>query len=576
MVPISSVIRNSVNPSIMVPIRSIRIHRMIPACMALSLTACTSLFTRDDYTAYRMPPEGLREIDTVDLTELSRSTPVSVEEAAAETAEHTMAVEEPAAVINLPVAEVRAAALANNLDLKVELVNPSIADEYVVEEEAGFEPSLFGSARWDRVDGRSTVVDAPALRWRATSYDAGVRIPLRTGGTVTVSLPFSKFDDDTQTDSQSTDLVDVINPLYEAGLSFSISQPLLRSAGIRSNTHLIRVAKYQKDIADARTRLEAIRILANADRAYWLLYAARRELEVRQRQYESAVQQLEQAQRRVAAGDAPRIEIMRAESGVAARLEAIIIANTGVRRCERDLKRIMNRESLPMNSATSLIPVTDPNPVRLDLDANALAEYAVANRMEMLELELQLAIDASTVDFERNATLPLFTLDYSYTVNGLAGSFNDAFREVGDGSFVEYSVGLTAEVPIGNQSARSRLRRTLLQRIQRLATRDRRCLAIRQEVYDALDQLEQNWQRILAARQEVILAGDTFKAEKRQFEVGLRTSTEVLEADAHLAGARSREIRALAAYEIAQVDIAVATGTLLGQDRVIWEPTGLD
>lgn len=576
MMPISSVIRNSVNPSIMVPICGIRLHRMIPACVALSLTACTSLFTRDDYTAYRTPPEGLREIDTVDLTELSRSMPVSLEEAAVEAAEHTMADEKPAAVINLPVAEVRAAALANNLDLKVELVNPSIADEYIVEEEAGFEPSLFGSAKWNRVDGRSTVVDAPALRWRATSYDAGVRIPLRTGGTVMVSLPFSKYDDDTQIDSQSTDMVDVINPLYEAGLRFSISQPLLRSAGIRSNTHLIRVAKYQKDIADARTRLEAIRILANADRAYWLLYAARRELEVRQRQYESAVQQLEQAQRRVAAGDAPRIEIMRAESGVAARLEAIIITNTGVRRCERDLKRIMNRESLPMNSATSLIPVTDPNPVRLDLDANALAEYAVANRMEMLELELQLAIDASTVDFERNATLPLFTLDYSYTVNGLAGSFNDAFREVGDGSFVDYSVGLTAEVPIGNQAARSRLRRALLQRIQRLATRDRRCLAIRQEVYDALDQLEQNWQRILAARQEVILAGDTFKAEKRQFEVGLRTSTEVLEADAHLAGARSREIRALAAYEIAQVDIAVATGTLLGQDRVIWEPTGLD
>ena len=63
------------------------------------------------------------------------------------------------------------------------------------------------------------------------------------------------------------------------------------------------------------------------------------------------------------------------------------------------------------------------------------------------------------------------------------------------------------------------------------------------------------------------------EVEKRQFEVGLRTSTEVLRAAARLADAQSREIRALAAYEISQVDIAFATGTLLGQDGVVWEAT---
>ena len=34
--------------------------------------------------------------------------------------------------------------------------------------------------------------------------------------------------------------------------------------------------------------------------------------------------------------------------------------------------------------------------------------------------------------------------------------------------------------------------------------------------------------------------------------------------EARLAGAESREIRALAAYEISLINIAVATGTLLG------------
>ena len=49
-----------------------------------------------------------------------------------------------------------------------------------------------------------------------------------------------------------------------------------------------------------------------------------------------------------------------------------------------------------------------------------------------------------------------------------------------------------------------------------------------------------------------------------------------LPALARLGDAQSRRIRALATYEISQIDIAFATGTLLGQDRVIWEPVEID
>jgi outer membrane protein TolC len=544
--------------------------------VSIAVTGCLGPLARDDHDVYRTPPEGLREIDTVKLDELSRTEPVSVEDAAAAATHRGLTIEQPPTSIELNLADVRAAALENNLDLEVELVSPSISRETVNEEEAQFEALLFGSARWDREDRPSPYATIPGARSRQTSFDTGVRIPLRTGGTVTVNVPFGKYDDDTLTGSASGDGAVPVNPMYQAGLEFSISQPLLRNAGIRTNTHLIRVAKYQSEITDARTKLEAIRILAYADTAYWLLYAARRELEIRQEQYELALQQRQEAQQRVDAGASPEIEIMRADSGVAARLEAIIVADTEVRRRERDLKRILNRPDLPMSAATGIIPATDPNPVGLDLDAEALADYAIEHRMELLELELQLAIDASTVDYERNGILPVLNLDYIYSVNTLKDSYHDALSGLGGHEFADYAAGLAAEIPLGNEAARSRYRRARLQRIQDLATRDRLRLAIRQEVYDAVDQLEQNWQRILAARQEVILAGRTYDGEKRQFEVGLRTSTEVLEADARLAGAKSREIRALAAYEIAQIDIAYATGALLGRGGVIWAPTELE
>jgi outer membrane protein TolC len=95
---------------------------------------------------------------------------------------------------------------------------------------------------------------------------------------------------------------------------------------------------------------------------------------------------------------------------------------------------------------------------------------------------------------------------------------------------------------------------------------------IAQEVYNAVDTLQASWQRILAARQRVVLAARTMDAETRQFQEGLRTSTDVLNAQTDLANAQLSEISNLTEYQIAQIDIAFATGTLLGASHVVWSP----
>jgi len=531
-----------------------------------AIAACAQTYDRD-YFSGDASIERLRELVPVSIADQSRTEPITVEQGAINVLELAMEVPAPASTVTLTLADVRAAALANNLDLAVEVLNPEIAAQIVNEEEAKFEATFFGSARRSVTDS-PVVLGTESSQSLFNAYDVGIRAPLSTGGSVEVSMPF----DDIETDNPFS----LLNPAYEADLRFSLSQPLLRGAWDRATTHSIRVARYQRSIADARTRLEAIRILANADRAYWLFYAALRELDVRRQQYALAVTQRDQARRRIEAGNLAQIELTRSESGIAERVEAIIIAHTAVRRRERDLKRILNRDDLPMDGPTAIIPATDASPLGLDLDPEALASLAIANRMEMLELELQLAIDASSIDFHKNAALPLVMLDYTYTINGLGSSYGDAFDQLPDHSFEDWALGLRAEVPIGNEAAKARVNGAILTRLQRLATKDLRTAAIRQEVFDALDQLLQNWQRILAARQEAILAGRTYAAEQRQFDVGLRTSTDVLDAAARLADAQSNEIAALTGYQIAQIDIAFATGTLLGHDRVVWEPPAIE
>lgn len=496
-------------------------------------------------------------IQPVDLVERSARPPVKPEVAMEGMLERDLPIEEADEIHPLDLSFVRRSVLENNLDLRAELVSPDVAAANLASEEAKFESTFF--AGYTRND-QSVLTDLE--QGNPTNSDeflAGFRVPLASGGDLSIDTLATRSDLNVQIPISNRED-------WESNIRFSISQPLLRGAGLRTNTASIRIAEWNRDIVDARLKLAAIRILADADRAYWNLYAAWRELEVRKQQYTLAISQMERAIRRLDAGAAPEVDVIRARSGAGSTLESIIRADATLRIRQRDLKRIMNDAELSIGGDTALRPVTDPNPLRIELDGDELAEDAIRNRMEMLELEIQLAIDSMNIDLRRNEALPVFGLDYRYAIQGDDKGFNSAYSALGD--FDSHRIGVNGEIPIGNQIRENRLSAAVLERVRRLATRESRAQAIRGEVYDAVDRLRQAWQSILAARLETILAARVVAGEERQFEVGLRTSTEVLDAQSRLADAQSREVRALADYQISLVDIAFATGTLLGQSRV--------
>ncbi|MCH9058042.1 MAG: TolC family protein [Planctomycetes bacterium] len=465
--------------------------------------------------------------------------------------------------IELSLQDCRASALANNLDLKVTLVNPAIANESLSVQEAAFESAFTTNAIWSQTDTptASTLTDAQAEFGQVTP---GVRIPMRSGGTATITLPMNR--------TKTNNVFSTLNPSYTADLRFSLSQPLLRNAGRRTATHGIRIASYDSQIVQARTRASVIGQLSAVDRAYWRLYQFRAELGVRQEELELAQEQRARAQRRVQAGDAAEIEVLRAEAGVASSLEAIIVAQNAVLTGQRELKRIINRPGLDVATRTMIVPSTPPDPVLYEFDVEALTERALAERMELLELELQAARDEANITFNENQAMPALDLTASYTINGLGGSIDDAYDVLRDNNFEDWSVGVNLSVPLGNEVALARLRQAVLTRIQRIGTRQAREQTIRQEVYDAVDRLDADWQRLLATRQSVILNTRTLEAEQRQFDQGRSTSTDVLDRQKDLTAARSSEIRAIVSYQITQINLAQATGTLLGAARVGWEP----
>jgi outer membrane protein TolC len=462
----------------------------------------------------------------------------------------------------LTLEQCRAYTLANNLDLKVQLVEPAIAAEQVNAEEAKFEATLYSNVQFGKTD-TPVATELEGMSVESTHTDLGVKVPLKTGGTINVNLA----DERLKTDN----IFATLNPSYASDIVVSISQPLLQGAGKWVNTYSIRVANYNFAETDARTKLEVIRVLATADRVYWRLYAARKLLEVRQKEFEVAKAELEKTRRLVKHGLKPAVEIVRAESGVAERLQGIIIADNQLRDAEREAKRIMNIPSVGVTTDTAVVPVTEPDPVRYEIKPSELVGKATENRMEMLELEFQIAQETEAIGFYKNQALPLVNLDYAYRINGLGATRSDSYDLLFDKRFEDHFLGFNVLIPLGNEQAKSRVREAFYRRKQSIATKEQRRTTIETEVLRVTDQLEADWQSILAARQSTILAAKVFEAEQRQYEEGLRTMTEVLDAQAKYVDAASMEIAALAQYQISQVDLAYATGTILGSAKVRWE-----
>lgn len=478
-------------------------------------------------------------------------------------------------------ADLRIKALKNNLNIQVAKIDPAIAASDLRREEAKFDQIFYVYAKYketdypkqssDYVEFKSTnptldkqQVKLDQLDQEINGFDVetGIKVPLRTGGSVTLSTPLNNKDTSRkggQFDSEQ----------YQSALRFSFSQPLLRNAGRDISEASIRIAGYEQQAATLNTRLQSIRIIAMVDKAYWKLYESWGQLDVRRQQYEYAQQNLQMVKTRVEEGLTARVEINRAEIGVADRLEALIIAETNLKLANRQLQFLLNDITDEPSLDAIFLPTTLPSLVKYDINRQKLMQDALEGRIELLTQELKLAADLATIDYLENQTLPLFTIDYQYgALSNTFDSLGNSYNNVLNGEFNDWSVGFKFELPISNEANKARLAKAIQQRSQRLTTKTLQTLTIKREIYDSVDQVEQNWQRILAARQQVLIAGINYEAELKQFNEGLRTMTEVLETLTRLGEAQIKEIKAIGDYQVSLVDTAYATGTLLGYSKL--------
>src|SRR5688500_14030866 len=246
--------------------------------LALLLPGCVADLGQGGSGELVVPRERMRAVEPATMEDFEAAAPGGPKRPPPTTLPTTL----PAALagqreVPLTIEDARRLALENNLDLRVELFSPAVAREQVSEEEARWDLLFNTTASYNKTDQPSAtrLESNQANDLRVTP---GVELPLVTGGTLRADLPLGRFESDNE--------FSLLNPAHTSDFVVSLSQPLLRGGGVYVSTQPLRIAFYNYQTAQVRTKLEVIRVLTVLDRVYWRLYAARQEARLRRQEDE--------------------------------------------------------------------------------------------------------------------------------------------------------------------------------------------------------------------------------------------------------------------------------------------------
>ncbi len=450
---------------------------------------------------------------------------------------------------------------------------------------SSFDPVTGVSFGWDRRTtplGITLLSGVPYVTTQTTQYTGFFGQRLHTGASYLVALSGTR--------QSTTSLTNVYNPQASTNFLVGINQPLLNGFGKTANAKFIRISKNNAKIADSVFRQQVILAITQILNLYYDLVYFRDNVRVAEGSLALAQKTLSDNKRQVEIGTLAPIEVVRAESEVAARQQDLIVAQTNLQKQQILLKTALTKQ-VDQNFAGIDIEPTDilPAPQADDIPTvDEALRVAFENRPEIEQSDLNLRNQEIVIKANRNGLLPQLDIFGSYAGAGLAGNHcptinvpasacidplimagaPEALRQSFQGSYPDYSFGLNFSVPIKNRSAQADAVRALLEQRQLQTQMQKTKNQVAQEVRNAEISMIQAKAQIEAAQKATVLARQTLDAETKKFQLGESTVFLVIQAQRDVVAAEVREVQARSLYAKALTEFAQATGTTLSKHRV--------
>jgi outer membrane protein len=393
-------------------------------------------------------------------------------------------------------------------------------------------------------------------------------------------------------------IFNTLEPQLNSTLRVTFQQHLLQGLSLNANRRFITIAKNNREISDVSFRNQVTSTVSQIQNIYWDLVSAYEDVNVKQRSVELAGKTLSDNRKQVEIGTLAPIEIVRAESEVAARNQDLIVSQTTLQLQELLMKNAVTKNMAdPLLSSARVVPVdtmslpaTEPVVPVQDMITDALS-----HRPELAQSRIDLTNREITKKAASNELLPSVDLVAWYGSSALAGDQNIAFtcgqpgadpnRCVAPGSiprrgfgnafatlfgydFPDYAVGFNVNIPIRNRSAQADQVRSELEYRQAQMLLQQLQNQVGIEVRNAQFTVTQNRARVEAALKGRQLAQQSLDAEQKKYALGASTNTLVLQAQRDLAQSASNVVTALAAYEKSRVELDRVTGLTLSHNGI--------
>jgi outer membrane protein TolC len=472
--------------------------------------------------------------------------------------------------------------MEKNLGLRVQVLNPELAELAVSQAGEKFLPSLGFQYQKANNQSASFSLITSSLS-KSYSYWAGLSQALPAGGTIQASLSSGMTDTNTQ--------FQTINPYYSSQLLFSIDQPFLKNFGLTVARKEILIARNNRDIAEYSFKQSLLDTVYDVQVAYWNLVFSIEDYSVRQRSLQLAKDLLARNRKEAEIGMMAPIEVLSAESEVATREADMLQAEVDIRNRQDALRTVLNFAAKGDEKDLTITPTESPTLEKRDVSIDSALALAMAARPELQSARIDLKSKDLDLLYARNQLLPDLSLQASYwspAVSGtqilyldnnpltgviigtIPGGPAAAMKDALKFKYRNWSVGLTLTLPLNTVFSRAQAAEAQVILEQARVALEEREQQVFLDVRTAVRDVENNAKRVDAYRAALKLAERKLQAEEKKVKVGLSTNYTLLQMQRDLATAQSQEIRSRIDYALSLGRLDKATGTSLEKWNIKW------
>ena len=444
-------------------------------------------------------------------------------------------------------------ALKSNLDITISRQTKESRLSDIIVEQAKFDPTLSVNGQYLRTVNplnrpvfggtQSNLTEITIFDQRNSSVTVDAQTNLITGGNLDLNYS-PAYTNVNPAVAQGF----LFNPAWTGGLAMTLTQPLLRNAGLDVNKTFIRIAQNNAAVEEHVFRDRVLTVLATVEQTYWELVFANENLKVAEAALKAAQNLLAENRAKSKAGVMSIVDVLQAEAAVASRVEQILIAEKSIRDQEDQLRRLLNPGENELREDMRLTPQDPPAVALQPISLQEAIDIAIERRPEIVQAKRNVDSSELNTNFAKNQLLPTLSFQGTLGLAGLGGNLGNSVNSNFSGDFYNYGAGLVLSYPLGNRSAWSTFNKRQMEGRNAQAS----LVSVRQQIIvgvrEAVRRVQTDFKRIETTRSARIMAEKQLQAEQERLKVGLSTTRFVLEFQRDLATAQGNELRAIVDY----------------------------